>query len=155
MERSLVEYTVTGQSDVFMAVQELKLFNGEISKYAVVDSSIQELREYVRCEMADLELFRKYLELTKRQLEDLLLMKYEIDKNFINKRFNKGRMLAPNDSKDIKKIKGRIIGLITVRAAEVLKTNSFLKLKAPLKTLLETKNKEIIDSGYEQRLENR
>lgn len=63
-------------------------------------------------------------------------MKYEVDKNFVNKRLDKTRMLAPNDPKDIKKIKNRILSLISVMGNEVLKSNTFLKYKASLKTAL-------------------
>jgi hypothetical protein len=55
--------------------------------------------------------------MSKRQLENLLIMKYEIDKPFINKRIDKTRILAPKDPKDIKKLKGRIFGMISIRSA--------------------------------------
>jgi len=51
------------------------------------------------------------------QLQNLIIMKYEIDKNFLNKRLDKSRMLAPKDPKDIKKIKNRIMGLISILAS--------------------------------------
>lgn len=63
-------------------------------------------------------------------------MKYEIDRPFINTRIDKSRILAPNDPKDIKKLKGRITGMLSIRATEVLKQNNFLKLKTPIKTIL-------------------
>jgi hypothetical protein len=40
---------------------------------------------------------------------DLLIMKFEADKNFRMKRLDKSRLLAPNDPKDMKKIKNRIL----------------------------------------------
>ena len=43
-------------------------------------------------------------------------MRYEIDRNFINKRIDKSRLLAPKDPKDLKKIKGRIESIISVKA---------------------------------------
>jgi hypothetical protein len=45
-------------------------------------------------------------------------------------------MLAPKDPKDIRKIKSRIASMISSRAGEVLKGNTFLKYKAPLKAAL-------------------
>lgn len=45
-------------------------------------------------------------------------------------------MLAPNDPKDIKKIKNRILSLISVVSNEVLKSNTFLKYKNSIKTAL-------------------
>jgi hypothetical protein len=35
LERSLAEYTNTGQSEVFLAVQENKLYNVDIGKYPI------------------------------------------------------------------------------------------------------------------------
>lgn len=70
-------------------------------------------------------------------------MKYEIDKPFLNKRIDKSRILAPNDPKDIKKLKGRIISTISIRSTEVLKQNNFLKIKAPIKNVFEVKFKDI------------
>ena len=44
-----------------------------------------------------------------------MIMKAEIDKpQFLNKRIDKSRLLAPNDPKDLKKIKNRIVGLISM-----------------------------------------
>ena len=64
-------------------------------------------------------------------------MKAEIDKpNFLNKRMDKTRLLAPNDPKDLKKIKNRIVGLISITSAEVLKNHAFLKYKSKLKAAL-------------------
>ena len=97
---------------------------------------IDEMREYFRCEMADMELFRKHLEVSRRQLMDLLIMKFEIDKNFEMKRIDKSRLLAPHDPKDLKKIKNRIVGLLTVRASEMLKTFTFLKYKIRIKSVV-------------------
>jgi hypothetical protein len=56
-------------------------------------------------------------------------MKFEADKNFRMKRLDKSRLLAPNDPKDMKKIKNRILGIISVLSSEVLKSNTFLKYK--------------------------
>ena len=70
-------------------------------------------------------------------------MRYEIDKYFVNKRIDKSRLLAPQDPKDLKKIKGRIMSIISVKASEILKQGNFLKYKTPLKTIIETKLKEI------------
>lgn len=61
-------------------------------------------------------------------------MKFEIDKNFQCQRIDKSRLLAPHDHKDLKKIKNRITGVISTRAAELFKTFTFLKYKAKLKT---------------------
>ena len=60
---------------------------------------------------------------------DLLIMKFEVDRNFQMKRLDKNRLLAPNDPKDLKKIKNRILGIISVVSSEVLKSNTFLKYK--------------------------
>jgi hypothetical protein len=75
-------------------------------------------------------------------------MKYEIDKPFLNKRIDKSRILAPNDPKDIKKLKGRIISTISIRSTEVLKQNNFLKIKAPVKNVFEVKFKDIAEGDY-------
>jgi hypothetical protein len=131
------------------------MYNHELGKFPVFSECIDEAREYLKCELADLEVFRKYVELAKRQLEDLLIMKYEIDRPFLNKRIDKSRILAPNDPKDIKKLKGRIVSLISVRSTEVLKLNNFLKLKAPIKAMFELKMKEIAEGDYEDRIEGR
>lgn len=82
-------------------------------------------------------------------------MKYEIDRNFINKRIDKTRILAPKDPKDIKKIKGRIMGMISVRAGEILRQNNFLKFKNKLKILFQSKLKQINETDYEKRIENK
>jgi len=70
-------------------------------------------------------------------------MRYEIDRPFLNRRIDKTRILAPNDPKDIKKLKNRIIGLVSSRANDVLKQNNFLKFKAALKLSFEARLKEI------------
>jgi len=70
-------------------------------------------------------------------------MKFEVDKNFQIKRLDKNRLLAPNDPKDMKKIKNRILGIISVVSADVLKNNTFLKYKASFKASLEQKLKMI------------
>jgi hypothetical protein len=44
------------------------MFNHELGKYAVLGEAIDEAREYLKCELADVEVFRKYVELAKRQL---------------------------------------------------------------------------------------
>lgn len=82
-------------------------------------------------------------------------MKYEIDHPFINTRIDKSRILAPNDPKDIKKLKGRITSMLSIRATEVLKQNNFLKLKTPIKTILEIKLKEINEGNFEDRIEGK
>lgn len=74
---------------------------------------------------------------------DLLIMKHEIDKDYLNKRIDKGRFLAPHDPKDLKKIKNRVVGMISIRASEILKTSNFLKYKNKIKTTVESKMKEI------------
>ena len=50
--------------------------------------------------------------------------------------FRVAAKLAPKDPKDIRKIKNRIVGMISIRASEVLKGTTFLKYKAPLKAIL-------------------
>ncbi len=70
-------------------------------------------------------------------------MKFEIDKNFEIKRIDKSRLLAPHDPKDLKKIKNRIAGMISIRSSDVLKSLTFLKYKSKLKSSVETKMKEI------------
>jgi hypothetical protein len=70
-------------------------------------------------------------------------MKYEIDKPFLNKRIDKSRILAPNDPKDIKKLKARITAMISIRSSEIIRHSNFLKLKIPVKTIFENKFKEI------------
>jgi hypothetical protein len=82
-------------------------------------------------------------------------MKYEIDKPFLNRRIDKSRILAPKDPKDIKKLKGRIMAMVSIRSNEVLKQNSFLKLKAPLKSIFEIKYKDIAEGDYDDRIEGR
>lgn len=82
-------------------------------------------------------------------------MKYEIDKPFINKRIDKSRILAPNDPKDIKKLKSRIIGMISIRSSDIIRHNNFLKLKIPIKTIFENKFKEISEGNYEDRVEGK
>lgn len=54
VEKSLSEYAITGQSEVFLATQELKMYNQDVAKMPVFAESIEELREYLRCELADL-----------------------------------------------------------------------------------------------------
>ncbi len=61
-------------------------------------------------------------------------------------------MLAPKDVKDIKKIKNRILGMISIRAGEVLKNNTFLKYKSTLKSLLESKLKAINEEDYDKQI---
>ena len=56
-------------------------------------------------------------------------MKFEVDKNFQIKRLDKSRLLAPNDPKDLKKIKNRITGIISIVSSDVLKNNTYLKYK--------------------------
>ena len=68
-------------------------------------------------------------------------MKYEIDKNFINKRIDKTRLLAAKDPKDLKKIKNRISSIISVKASQILKQSNFLKYKTPLKGIIQGKAK--------------
>lgn len=155
LEKSLSEYVVTGQSEVFLATQEVKMYSHEMGRWAVMGEAIEEAREWLRCELADVEVFRKYVELAKRQLERLLIMKHEIDRPFLNKRIDKSRILAPNDPKDIKKLKARILALISVRATDVLKQNNFLKLKTPIKNIFEVKFKDIAEGDYEDRVEGR
>ena len=83
-------------------------------------------------------------------------MKAEIDKpNFLNKRIDKSRLLAPNDPKDLKKIKNRIVGLISITSGEVLKTHTFLKYKAKLKASFEAKVKEIQERDYENLIDGK
>ena len=60
---------------------------------------------------------------------NLLIMKFEVDKNFQIKRLDKSRLLAPNDPKDLKKIKNRITGIISIVSSDVLKNNTYLKYK--------------------------
>jgi hypothetical protein len=70
-------------------------------------------------------------------------MRYEIDRPFLNRRIDKTRILAPNDPKDIKKLKNRILSAVSSRGNEVLKQNCFLKFKAGLKQAFESRLKEI------------
>ena len=89
-------------------------------------------------------------------MNDFIIMKAEIDKpQFLNKRMDKSRLLAPNDPKDLKKIRNRIVGLISIASAEVLKTHNFLKYKGKLKTTLEAKLKEIGETDYEGKIDNK
>ena len=105
--------------------------------------------------MADLEVFRKHIDISKKQLTDLVIMKFEIDKNFRNKRMDKSRLLAPNDPKDLKKIKNRLVGLVSTASNETLKNFTFLKYKQRLKTALESKMKEVSEREYDDRVENK
>ena len=155
VEKSLSEYAITGQSEVFLATQELKMYNHDVAKMPVFAESLEELREYLRCEVADLELFKKYVEMAKRRLENLLIMRHEIDRPFLNGRLDKARILAPKDPKDIKKLKARIASLVGVRANEVLRQDSFLKMKAAVKHIFEAKQREIAEGDYEDRVEGR
>lgn len=82
-------------------------------------------------------------------------MKHEIDKPFLNGRLDKTRILAPKDPKDIKKLKGRIVSMIAVRANEVLRQDNFLKMKAEVKHIFEVKYKDITEGDYEDRVEGR
>ena len=89
-------------------------------------------------------------------MNDFIIMKAEIDKpHFLNKRMDKSRLLAPNDPKDLKKIRNRVVGLISIASAEVLKTHNFLKYKGKLKTTLEAKLKEIGETDYESKIDNK
>lgn len=45
---------MTGQSEIFMATQELKMYNHEFYKYPVLGEAIDEVREYIKCEIADI-----------------------------------------------------------------------------------------------------
>ena len=93
--------------------------------------------------------------MAKRRLENLLIMKHEVDKPFLNKRLDKSRILAPKDLKDIKKLKARIVSMIAVRANEVLRQDNFLKMKTPIKHFFELKYKEIAEGDYDDRVEGR
>ena len=64
-------------------------------------------------------------------------MKNEIGKKFLNWQLDTSRMHAPNDPKDLKKIKNRVVGMVTTRASEMLKQWNFLKYKTLLKTVFE------------------
>ena len=50
-------------------------------------------------------------------------------------------MHAPKDPKDIKKIRNRVIGVLSIRASETLKQWNFLKFKTQLKNAFEQKIK--------------
>jgi hypothetical protein len=64
-------------------------------------------------------------------------------------------LLAPHDPKDIKKIKNRILGLISIRAGDVLKNLTFMKYKSKLKASVEVKLKEINEKDYDFIVENK
>lgn len=55
-------------------------------------------------------------------------MKSEVNKNFLNPRFDNSRLLA-KDSKTVKMIKNRISGEISSIYSEEMKKNSFVKIK--------------------------
>jgi hypothetical protein len=59
-----------------LATQEIKMYNHEINKFPVFSDVIEEVREYLKCEIADLEVFKKYVQMAKKHLENLLIMKY-------------------------------------------------------------------------------
>lgn len=61
LERGVSEYSNSGQSEVFLATQEIKMYNTDITKYVVYNDMIEEVREYIQCESADLELFKAYV----------------------------------------------------------------------------------------------
>jgi hypothetical protein len=82
-------------------------------------------------------------------------MKYEADRHFLNGRLDKSLLLAPKDPKDLKKIRNRIVGMISTKAGEVLKGNTFLKYKSTLKATVEAKLKEIGEGDYDERIEGR
>lgn len=107
------------------------------------------------CELADVELFSLSLELARYELEDLVLMRMQLERRTINGRLDLTRMLAPNDPKDVKKVRNRIVGVISARATETLKHNNFLKLKTPLKLQFESKMKEIAEYDYDSRIVGR
>ena len=76
MEPSATEHTMTGQSEVFLATQEVKMFNSDMGKLVVYPDMLEEVRAFLGCEYADLGLFRQVIDISKRQLEDLLIMKH-------------------------------------------------------------------------------
>jgi len=49
LERSVSEYTNTGQSEVFLAVQENKLYNTDVTKYLIFPDMLEEVRDYFSC----------------------------------------------------------------------------------------------------------
>lgn len=49
LERSISEYTNTGQSEVFLAVQENKLYNTDVTKFLIFPDMLEEVRDYFSC----------------------------------------------------------------------------------------------------------
>ena len=54
LEQSVSEYTNTGQSEIFLATQENKLYNSELVKYPIYPDMLEEVRMSLKCEFSDL-----------------------------------------------------------------------------------------------------
>jgi hypothetical protein len=78
-------------------------------------------------------------------------MKNEVGKEFLNKRFDNGRLLG-KDQKTIKMIKNRLGGEISNICQEEFKRNSFLKIKEYLKIKVEHSVKQIMEGDLSSKL---
>jgi hypothetical protein len=79
------------------------------------------------------------------EIEDLLIMKQQLGKQFINQRLDTSRILGLKDAKTIKMLRSRIASLISIKSSNMLKSLSYLKFKTALKMGFESKFKEIND----------
>ena len=76
------------------------------------------------------------VDIARLYVEDFLIMKEEVDKNFVNSRIDKSRLLSM-DNKNVKMIRNRINGVVATAASDIIKVENFLKWKAKIKTQFE------------------
>lgn len=96
----------------------------------MLNESIEEFRTYLNCELADLEMFKTVVKISKLQLEELVIMITEVGKTFFNGRLKKERITALHDTRNLKMIRNRLGGLLSIHSSEVLRNHSFFKAKS-------------------------
>lgn len=74
-DRHGLMYSRSGQSDVFLAVQEIRQYKHELYDYPVFPEVLQELTTFINCENADAQLFKTIITGSKIKLEDYIIMK--------------------------------------------------------------------------------
>ncbi len=151
VERYGTMYTRSGQSDIFLAVQEIKQYREDQYQFPVLPELIEELKTFIFCEKADVQLFETVVRSAKIKVEDFIIMKNEVGKEFLNKRFDNSRLLA-KDQKTLKMIKSRLGGEISTIFQEEFKRNSFLKIKENLKVKVEHSVKQIMEGDLSSKL---
>lgn len=145
-------YTLSGQSEVFLAASEIKMFSSSFTKYPVFNESIEDFRVFCELELNDNNLFKSYVNQLKAENEDYIRATRDIEGSRRNRVIEREEMLLSLDKKNVKMVKNRATGYLVNQASENLKLKSFMKFKLKLKALLEEKLKGIKELNIEEKV---